>query len=160
MIGWRPAGLLGLFLLAGCGDAPRGDGRSAETGRAASDERAIRQAHDEMNSASASADWDRWAAAFAEDAVMMLPNGPSITGRDAILEHFSGWPPFGGGGVEIVELELSADIAYVRSRYRISMEIPGAGEVSDSGKSLAIWKRYPDGSWRIFRDMSSSDIPR
>jgi ketosteroid isomerase-like protein len=40
------------------------------------------------------------------------------------------------------------------------MSIAGSGAVADSGKTLEIWRRQADGSWRITRAMSSSDASR
>lgn len=112
-----------------------------------------------MQAASARADWDAWVGMHVEDAIVMMPNRPALEGREAIRAHFAGWPAFEGPGVELMEVEVRDDLAFVRGRYRIRMSSAGIGEVADSGKTLEIWRRQADGAWRIARSMSSSDAP-
>jgi uncharacterized protein (TIGR02246 family) len=119
---------------------------------------AIRQAHQTMQAASRAGDWEAWSAMYAEDAVIMIPNRPALEGRTAIRSHFRGWPAMGGEGVELLEVETRGDLAYVRGRYRLRMSIAGAGEIADSGKTLEIWRKQPNGRWQPWRDMSSSDV--
>jgi ketosteroid isomerase-like protein len=119
---------------------------------------AIREAHRAMQAASRRADWETWSAMYAEDAIVMAPNRPALEGRAAIGAHFSGWPAFGGEGVELLEVETRGDLAFVRGRYRLRMSIAGVGEVADSGKTLEIWRKQAGGEWRPWRDMSSSDV--
>jgi uncharacterized protein (TIGR02246 family) len=144
---------MSLIVAAGCETA------GSPQGSIAGDREAIREAHERMQSASARADWDDWVAVYAEDAVVMIPNRPALEGREAIRAHFAGWPAVEGPGVELLEIEVRDDLAFVRGRYRITMSFPGMGELADSGKTLEIWRRQVDGSWRISRDMSSSDVP-
>lgn len=138
--------------LAGC----RGGSRAGTDAR---DVAAIRRAHEAMQAASARADWEGWTAMHADNAVMMIPNRPPLVGREAIGAYFRDWPAFGGEGVELLEIETRGDLGYVRGRYRITMTIPGAGVVADSGKTLEIWRKDAHGRWRLSRDMSSSDVP-
>ena len=143
----------GVLMAAAC-QTDRQPGNDADA-----DREAIRQAHRQMQDASARADWETWSAMHAEDAVVMVPNRPALEGREAIGAYFAGWPAFEGPGVELLEIEVRDDLAFVRGRYRITMSIPGMAEVADSGKTLEIWRRQADGRWRISRDMSSSDAP-
>jgi ketosteroid isomerase-like protein len=124
------------------------------------DSAAIQSALLEMAAASGRGDWASWADWFTEDAIVMVPNRPVIQGRSSIRAFVQGWPPITGGGVELLELEVCAGLAFVRGRYRLSMAMPDGRVVNDSGKTVEIWRRQSDGRWLVARDISSSDLPR
>jgi ketosteroid isomerase-like protein len=39
------------------------------------------------------------------------------------------------------------------------MYIATFGETTDKGKYVTIWRKQPDGSWKVVEDMFNSDIP-
>ena len=36
---------------------------------------------------------------------------------------------------------------------------PGAAAVSEKGKYVEVWRKQPDGSWKIKWDIFNSDVP-
>jgi len=48
----------------------------------------------------------------------------------------------------------------VRGTYFANFTIPGLdAPMEDQGKTLQVWKKQVDGSWKIHRDIWSSNIP-
>jgi ketosteroid isomerase-like protein len=121
---------------------------------------AIEEAVHTMNKHINKNDWVAWSERVSSDAVLMVPNRPAIRGRSAIMAVVTNYPPVVGGGVEILEVEARDDLAYVFGRYRLQMMMSGNRVMSDSGKTLEIWRKQVDGRWLLMYDMSSSDVPR
>jgi ketosteroid isomerase-like protein len=96
---------------------------------------------------------------YTDDAMVLPPNAPSVTGHAAIEAMFKTFPPITAFELKTEEVEGTADLAYVRGRYTLTMSPPGAAAIADSGKYLEIWRKQSDGSWKSMRDMFSSDIP-
>jgi ketosteroid isomerase-like protein len=96
---------------------------------------------------------------YTDDAMVLPPNAPAVTGHAAIEAMFKTFPPITAFELRTEEVEGSADLAYVRGRFTMTMSPPGAAAIADSGKYLEIWRKQSDGSWKSMRDMFSSDIP-
>lgn len=96
---------------------------------------------------------------YSDDAMVLPPNAPAVTGHGAIEAMFKTFPPITAFELRTEEVEGTADLAYVRGRYTMTMSPPGAPAIADSGKYLEIWRKQGDGSWKSVRDMFSSDIP-
>ena len=119
---------------------------------------AIRAAKEAFVEAGANNDWAAVAALYTEDAVLMPPNAPAVTGRAAIQEVFGQFPTLTSFELTIDGIEGSGDIAAVRGSYSLSMDI-GGQTVDDSGKYVEVRRRQADGSWPIIIDTWNSDIP-
>ena len=96
---------------------------------------------------------------YSDDAMVLPPNAPAVTGHGAIEAMFKTFPPITAFELRTEEVEGTADLAYVRGRYTMTMSPPGAPAIADSWKYLEIWRKQCDGSWKSVRDMFSSDIP-
>ncbi|HMB92187.1 MAG TPA: DUF4440 domain-containing protein [Rhodothermales bacterium] len=86
---------------------------------------------------------------FAEDAIRIAAGREPIHGRAAIQERARTNPRFREADIELLELEVSGDLAFTREAYSITTE---QGETG-TGQSLVVWKRQADGSWKIHRIM-------
>ena len=104
-------------------------------------------------------DWAAVAKTYTDDAVLMPPNGPAVTGRDEIQAAFEAFPPITAVEAEALEVEGCGDLVYVRGRYSLAMSPEGSDPIQDSGKYLEIRRKQADGSWLLSRDMFSSDLP-
>jgi uncharacterized protein (TIGR02246 family) len=101
-------------------------------------------------------------AIFADDVVVMMANEPAKRGRDAARKSFVS--TFQPGVVKDFSLKtddvaVAADLAVETGAYEMTLQPQGAKEVKDKGKYITVWKRQADGSWKIIRDMVSSDLP-
>ena len=124
----------------------------------AQDVAAIRAAS-AASTAAAGKDTAVWLAILADDVVLMPANAPAIVGRAAAEQYFRGFPPFKDLRVEPIEIEGRGDLAYVRGRYSIVVTPPGGPEQRDAGKYIEIWRKQADGTWKMTRDISTSDLP-
>jgi ketosteroid isomerase-like protein len=105
-------------------------------------------------------DFDALTRLYAEEAVLMPPGEPAVTGRPAIRSWFESLPPLAGFQVALDEIDGREDLAYVRGTYSMTFGEPGgASQVPLEGKFLEIRKRQPDGSWLLVADMFNSDRP-
>jgi uncharacterized protein (TIGR02246 family) len=107
-------------------------------------------------------DLDRWVNHYAEDGSMLLPNSPPVTGKENIRASIQGrlkdphyslvWRP--------EKIETSERLGYVRGTYRITRTDRKTQEpVTDQGKYMTVYRKEPDGSWKVIEDMASSDMP-
>ena len=103
------------------------------------------------------ADWAAVAATYASDAMLLPPDQPAVSGREAIRQWFAAFPPLVSMDVEDTEVDGCCDVAWVRGTYRLAIAPPGAGTIHETGKYVEIRRRQADGSWLKLRDMYSSD---
>lgn len=95
-------------------------------------------------------------SSIADDAVLLQPDGPILTGREAILASIS--ENYDGSILEqsatVDEVTAVGDMAYVRGTWKLD-PVAGAGPdvPSASGRWSAIYKRGPDGGWQTWRWM-------
>jgi ketosteroid isomerase-like protein len=101
------------------------------------------------------------AGLYAEDGRLLVPNGPTVTGRKAIASWWGAMLRLPNSTVSFapttVVVAKSGDLAYELGSYRLSIDMP-QGRVSDSGKTMVIWKKV-GGSWQVTADMYSSERP-
>jgi len=126
---------------------------------AAADVEAIREAAGAYAQAAMDTAWTQWSNFFTEDAVFLPPNTTAKEGRAAIEAWGRAFPPFTDFRLDPVEVTGVGDLAYVRGRYSISILVPGGPPVADSGKYIEVWRRQPDATWKISRDIFNSDLP-
>lgn len=149
-----------VFLLAfatACQTQATGDTRAA-------DEAALRKLDDEWSKAAAtSRDVEKTISYYTDDAVVMPPNIPTLTGKEPIRALWKSMlesPSFSGGWQATkVEVARSGDMAYVSGNYEFKETDAGGKPMTDKGKYLEIWKKQADGSWKCVADMFNSDLP-
>lgn len=105
------------------------------------------------------ADWAGLMALYTEDAIIIPPNAPAVEGRENAQRFFESFPPVSAFAFESQEIDGHGDLAYVRGRYTLTMELPDGTSVTDSGTSLTVHRRQPDGTWPVYIDMLNSDLP-
>jgi ketosteroid isomerase-like protein len=105
---------------------------------------------------------DGWLAYYAEDAVVLPPNDKVANGREAARKTVSdllGLPGLQLTWVDThVQVAASGDMAYIVGAYTMSFENAGK-RIADVGKTLEIWKRGSDGTWKCVVDTWNSDLP-
>ena len=117
-----------------------------------------------------SRDWSKYAATdsidkilsyWADDAVVMSPGQPPIKGKKAIREMIEGsskipgfkisWEPFS------VVVSKSGDLAYMIEQNQITVNDSLGNPITESNKSVTIWRKEDDGSWKNIVDMWNAD---
>jgi ketosteroid isomerase-like protein len=91
------------------------------------------------------------------------PNDKKATGKEDVRRYFGqllmlpglslSWEP------SKVEVARSGDLAYTQGSYRMAFPDPHGKPATDQGKTLEVWRKQADGSWKCVADMWSSDLP-
>jgi uncharacterized protein (TIGR02246 family) len=137
-------------------------GAKPQAGRqAAASDPAIRQVADNYVKASLAGDGKAIAALYADDALEMPPNQPTIKGRAAIEGYYtklmSGGTKMGSFTLTHIESRASGNSGYDVGTYQQSMTPAGAtAPVKDSGKYVVILKRT-GGAWKVAYAIYNSD---
>ena len=103
------------------------------------------------------------AEAYTDDAVLMPPNHSPLEGKQAIEQYLAEIAPqFRASNFQlsILEVDVQGDMTIVRGTYSANITIPGVDvPMEDRGKTLQVWKKQADGSWKIHRDIWNSNMP-
>jgi uncharacterized protein (TIGR02246 family) len=103
------------------------------------------------------------AAAYTDDAILMPPNHSPVEGKQAIekyLAEISSQLQLSNFQLSILEVDVQGDTTIVRGTYSSSFTVPGTdAPMEDRGKTLNVWKRKADGSWKLHRDIWNSNMP-
>ena len=103
------------------------------------------------------------AAAYTDDAILMPPNHSPLEGKQAIekyLAEIGSQLQASNFQLSILEVDVQGDTTIVRGTYSSSFTVPGTdAPMEDRCKTLNVWKRQADGSWKLHRDIWNSNMP-
>lgn len=105
-------------------------------------------------------DPDKMMSQWADDIVLLQPVGPIMRGRRAIAQAFQAVeaPEIVEYELDMQEVTVSGDYAFQWGTYHYGMRPRTGGDaVRTSGKLMRILQRQPDGSWKIYRGISTVD---
>lgn len=128
----------------------------------AADEAAIRDANKKWQELIAKKDGKAIAnEIYAENGIMLPPNAPRVTGRDALEKSWTGMANIPG-----VQLSFDTDSLTFAKSGELAVEVghysfaagEGAAKTTELGKTVVTWIRK-DGKWQVLTDMFSSDAP-
>jgi len=106
---------------------------------------------------------DGWVSYFAEDGMQYPKQGVAI-GHEAIRKlmepglslpnsHFT-WAP------ETAVVSASGDLGYTLGRWEIgSLDAAGEVTIATRGNYVSIWRKGPDGAWKVALDIGNEDPP-
>ncbi len=105
-------------------------------------------------------DASRMASYFAEDAELLIPGEPTLTGRDAIEVILVKWLSGPPRTLEIVKSDVrsAGDMAVDRAIRTVREGDSPDGAVR-TGKYVMVWQRWSDGTWKIVWDIWNSNAP-
>jgi len=117
------------------------------------DERAIRELVASWMEASQAGDTARVLSLMADDAVFMVA-GQEPFGKQAFARAAAAQQKFRmEGASDIREIEVSGDLAYMRSYLTVTMIPLGGGKpMRRTGWTLTILRKQTDGRWLLARD--------
>jgi uncharacterized protein (TIGR02246 family) len=150
------AGFALLPLLSACTPPPPPDTSAADIA-------AVKAVEAEWVKAAATKDADKFVAHYTEDAAVLLPNAPLITGRAAARDAFK--PLLADPNFALTfqstqaHAAKSGDMVYTVGTY--SLTVTDAKEkkpVTDKGKYITVFRKQADGSWKASADMINTDM--
>jgi ketosteroid isomerase-like protein len=99
---------------------------------------------------------------WTEDVVWLPPNGPTVKGIEACMEHnrpyFEDYESVETMSVE--EIEIGNPVSFVHVNYTCVGKPKAEGEpFKEDGKGIFLLKRRPDGSWVSTHCVWNSNIP-
>ena len=97
---------------------------------------------------------------YTQDAIVLPPNKEMVEGRDTIKELWGSFTKMGLVNIHLTTTNItgSGNIAVETGKYNLEIYPEGKEAINDHGKYLAIWQQQNDNSWKIIRDMWSSDV--
>lgn len=141
-------------MLACTGGQPVEDTRASD---------AVKAADASFQQAIAAKDLDKIMSFYADDAVLMPAAKPLLTGKAAITNEWKellAIPAFQNASkLTQVVVSRSSDMAYTRGSYETRLMGENGQLVTEPGKWLSVWRKQPDGSWRVAIDTYNTDIP-
>jgi ketosteroid isomerase-like protein len=94
---------------------------------------------------------------WADDAVMLPPDLPALSGKSAIREYVAGAAAIPGFKIswepQIAHISMSGDLAYLIERNVIEMPGENGEVIVTHGKVVTIWRKDAGGQWKNVVDM-------
>ena len=147
-------------------DASNATDTSVRQMGAANDPAMVRSAIDSANARFAAAmtkgDAATMSLNYADDASVFLPNTKAAHGRAEIEKLMAGMfstTSIPAAKFTTADMIVSGDYAIETGAYEMTMKPKTGKAINDVGKYITVWKKQPDGSWKILRDISNSDLP-
>ncbi len=99
------------------------------------------------------------AAVYTEDAKILPPDSPELTGRQAGQEVWQGIINLGVKSVSLqtLELEEMGDTAVERGAATVRIQGEGGEMIEAAAKFIVLWKRQADGAWKWHWDCWNFD---
>ena len=100
---------------------------------------------------------------MTENAVIMPPNEPKISGKEAIGSWTkSFFDPFENYHLScsLEEVQVAGTWAFILGHFTLTLTPKGGGEVIDeTSKFIDILEQQPNGDWKLAREIFNSDKP-
>ncbi len=126
-------------------------------------EQNLRDLDDQWSTAAGMKDLEKTVSFYSEDAIVMPPNAPAATTKEAIRKVWQDLLASPGlvmrWKTTKVEVANSGDLACISGTYDMTMNDPSGKPVNDQGKYVEVWEKQADGKWKCGTDIWNSDLP-
>jgi len=98
-------------------------------------------------------------AAYADDAVMMMPGSAALHGRaemGKVMNAMMAQMTLKDPKFHIEDVLVGGDLAVETGTYEWTVQPKKGRAMPDKGSYVTVWQRQADGSWKIIRDISNS----
>lgn len=107
-------------------------------------------------------DLELWLSLHADDIVKMAPDAPATFGKEEL--RASTKPLFDNFTIEMdynrEEIQVDGDLGFARGTFTATMTPKAVGDpLYMDAKTLGIYKRQADGSWKLARNCYNSNVP-
>jgi len=106
---------------------------------------------------------DTLVSIYTDDVTVLPPNKPMAKGKDQLRATLS---LMTARGVKItkasfttLDVQAQDSTALEIGQYFMDIQRPNMPAASDTGKYSTVWKRQPDGTWKIYADCWNSSRP-
>jgi len=146
--------------LAACNraDAPAEANAPAAASASAADTESVKKLETDFLGAIKAKDFATAKAAYASDAVMVLPGDAPFKGAAVIAAEYDEFAadPAGKFDAANESTVVGADMAYSQGTYAVTYTDSKTKKVENGqGYYLMVYRKQPDGSWKIVQDVSS-----
>jgi ketosteroid isomerase-like protein len=159
--GSRSHGLALLASLALCACAAQQSSNSGASRGADGVRAQIEQAAVRFSEAFNRGDVAAVAAMYDTGGVVLAPNAPPMHGRQNVEALWAGARQQGFKTLSLIvdSVEPIGNHVIELGRYTLVIQPAGQPETTDRGKYMVLWKRQPDGTWKLYRDMFNTSMP-
>ena len=149
--------VMGALGFAACSSTPTAPTtKPAAVDTRAADEAAIRAIDAAWTKAAESKDIAGTTAVYADNAVLMAPGAPIMTGKEAVTKGWTGMMADKNFALSFgptkVEVSKGGDLAYELGDYSLTMSDKKGKAQTSKGKYVVVWGKQADGSWKALVD--------
>ena len=129
------------------------------------DKAAIQKIIDDHMDAVDSLDVDRILADMTDDILVIPPNIPLVSGKDAYKEYLAPWIPFLESledkkmTFNATEFVITGNWAFQIGTYKVEFIFQGGNTSVDEGNYIWMFRKETDGTWKWAREISNSSLP-
>jgi uncharacterized protein (TIGR02246 family) len=125
---------------------------------------AVMQASRDWSATVAAGNYEEALDVWADDAIMMPPDFPTLDGKEAIREYVMGAANIPGFRIswepQQAFISKSGDLAYLIEHNVIEIDGKDGQKIVTHGKVVTIWRRGADGQWQNVVDMWNTSPAR
>jgi ketosteroid isomerase-like protein len=121
---------------------------------------AIEAANAKFSEVFARGDATALASMYTSDAFLFPPGEDVVRGNTPIGQFWKKSHESGVASAKLttMDVERSGDIAFETGKVELVVRAEGKPDASATAKYLVVWKRQPDGAWKLHRDIWN-DLP-
>lgn len=114
---------------------------------------AVRKADNAWQKSAQEEDIDKVLSFYLDDSIWFWPDTPTINGKEGIKKWWLTWFDIPDSKLNWepikVEVSKSGDFAYSAGTFEYSLTNEEGKTVTKRGEYAVVWKRAPDGNWKI-----------
>ncbi|HJW74179.1 MAG TPA: DUF4440 domain-containing protein [Thermoleophilia bacterium] len=123
-----------------------------------SDIAALRAAEQALVESFEASDRTAWVDFYTDDAIFVAPGIAAIEGRAALLAHARQMTPLSSARIVTQTTDGEGDMAAALGSASWVNGPRGSGGTTSRVRFLIVWRREPDGRWRIARELLNADV--
>lgn len=150
------------IVLAACNSTQTQSAAPAPVDTRPVDEAAIRSVDAAWTKAAEAKDVASTSAAYADNAVLMAPGSPIMSGKEAITKGFTGMMADKNFALKFgptkVEVSKSGDMAYELGDYSLTLSDKKGKAQTTKAKYVVVWDKQADGTWKAVVDAPTTTV--